>query len=159
MKKVSTLFLKAVLVIMALSVLALCIFAFPSMGRGIAAEFPAVKYLKYFVLVGYLASIPFLVGLYQAFKLLGFIDKNVAFSEQSTKTLRIMKYCGVFICISLLLGMPFVFWIAEVDDAPGAILIWMVIACSPIVVSVFAAVLEKLIQNGLDLKSENELTV
>jgi len=35
----------------------------------------------------------------------------------------------------------------------------MVIACAPVAVAVFAAVLQRLLQDAIALKSENELTV
>ncbi len=56
-------------------------------------------------------------------------------------------------------GVPLLFPIAEADDAPGLLLIGFAIAWGPIVVSIFAAVLEKLLQSALEIKSENDLTV
>ena len=55
--------------------------------------------------------------------------------------------------------VPFLIPIAEADDAPGLVLIGAVLACSPLVIAVFAAVLERLLQNAIDIKSENDLTV
>ncbi len=55
--------------------------------------------------------------------------------------------------------MPLIYYAAEVDDAPGLILIGMVIICASFVVAVFAAVLQKLLENAIDIKSENDLTV
>jgi ABC-type tungstate transport system substrate-binding protein len=49
--------------------------------------------------------------------------------------------------------------IADADDAPGLIIIGAAIACAPVVIAVFAAVLERLLQSAIDLKSENDLTV
>jgi hypothetical protein len=48
---------------------------------------------------------------------------------------------------------------AEVDDAPGLILVGMVPIFTSLVIAVFAAVLQRLLQEAIDIKSENDLTV
>ncbi len=55
--------------------------------------------------------------------------------------------------------MPLFYLVAERDDAPGIILIGMIIIAASIVVAVFAAVLQKLLQQAINYKKENELTV
>jgi hypothetical protein len=45
----------------------------------------------------YLASIPFFVALYQAFKVLGYIRKNKAFTLATVNALRTMKFCALAI--------------------------------------------------------------
>lgn len=47
----------------------------------------------------------------------------------------------------------------EVDDAPGVILMGLLLAAVPFIAAVFAAVLLKLFRNGLNIKSENDLTI
>lgn len=160
MKKGSTLFLKGVLCIMTIILITLCVFAFPAMSRGMVVEFPVLTSLRYPILFGlYAAAIPFFVAIYQAFRLLNHIDKNIAFSSFSVQALRRIKYCGVIMTVILMLFMPVAFMVAESDDAPGAVVIAFLLACLPIVVSVFAAVLQKLLENAIELKSENDLTV
>jgi hypothetical protein len=55
--------------------------------------------------------------------------------------------------------MPFLVSVADKDDAPGAVGFGLIFILVSIVVATFAAVLERLVQNGLDIKSENDLTV
>lgn len=55
--------------------------------------------------------------------------------------------------------MPFVYLIAELDDAPGLIIIGMIPIFASTVIAVFAAVLKKLLQEAIDIKSENDLIV
>jgi len=159
MKRAPTFFLKIVLILMTLVILALCIFALPPMGKGITAEYPSVPYLKYFNLIGYAIAIPILIAIYQAFKLLTYIDRGGAFSEVSIKALKNIKYCAIAASIILAAGMPFAFGVADADDAPGLIIFWMIIICSPLVIAVFAAMLQKLVQNAIAIKSENDLTI
>jgi hypothetical protein len=107
----------------------------------------------------YATAALFYTALYQALNLLKYIDHSTAFSELSAKALRKIKYSGVGMSAIYLLGMPVVYLVAEKDDAPGLILMAFAYSCAPIVVSVFAAVLEKLVRSAIDIKSENDLTV
>ena len=45
------------------------------------------------------------------------------------------------------------------DDAPGLIIIGMAIAGGAFVVAVFASVLKRLLQDAVNVKSENDLTI
>lgn len=154
MKQVSTLFLKGVVIFIGLAVLAVCVFVLPV---GIRAE-DADMYRP--ILIGlYLPAIPFLFALYQAIKLLGYIDKNQAFSDASLATLKYIKYCAATISGLFVAGMPYIFQVADKDDAPGVVLIGLIIIGASFVIATFAAVLQKLLQNAKDIKSENDLTV
>lgn len=57
------------------------------------------------------------------------------------------------------LGLPLFYLLAERDDAPGVILIGMAVIFAAMVIAVFAAVLQKLLKEAIDIKSENDLTV
>jgi hypothetical protein len=154
MKPVSTLFLKGVLIVMALAVAGFCLIVLPI---GIRAE-DSGMYRP--ILIGlYVPAIPFFVALWQSFKLLNLIDGNKAFSEASVKAFKAIKYCGVSISALFLAGMPFIFSAADKDDAPGVVLIGLIIIGASFVIAVFAAVLQKLIQSAIEIKSENDLTV
>jgi len=160
MKKGSTLFLKSVLVFMFIAVMLLCIFAIPNMSRSVLLEFPGVIYPWWFIMFGMYASvIPFFFALYNAFKLLVYIDKNLAFSYLSIKALRNIKYSAIAMTVIYFGAMPLFFQIAEMDDAPGMLPIGTIVICAPLVIAVFAAVLEKLVKNVIEIKAENDLTV
>lgn len=158
--KRETFFLKFVVVLMGLPVLALCIFVLPEIAEFFAELNPKLAFMQYPFLIGlYVTAIVFFAALYQTLKLLSYIDNNIAFSELSVKALKNIKYCAITISALYVLFMPLIYLMAEVDDAPGIILIGMVIIFGCMVVAVFAAVLQKLLKNAIDIKSENELTV
>lgn len=158
--KRETLFLKLAVILMGVPIAALCIFVVPNIAEFAAELYPTMPYLKYLVLIDlYAAAIPFYFALHQAFKLLGFIDKGEAFSDLSVKALKNIKYCAFIICGVYVIGMPLFYLMAEIDDAPGIILIGLVIIFASFVIAVFAAVLEKLLTHAIEIKSENELTV
>ena len=160
MERVSTNFLKLAVILMGLPVLALCIFLVPEITNYAADLFPAWAFMRYLLFIDlYATAIPFYVALYQAFKLLNYIDKNKAFSELSVTALKYIKYCAITISTLYVLGLPLFYLMAEAADAPGIILIGLVMIFAPMVVAVFAAVLQKLLKNAIDLKSENDLTI
>lgn len=154
MKPGSTLFLRGVVVLMGLTVLALCLFALPA---GIRAE-NAGGYR--FILLGmYLPAAPFFIGMYQTLKLLDYIDKHKAFSSASIKALKIVRYCALAVSAVYAVGLPYIIVVANRDDAPGVALLGLIFTFTPMAIAVFAAVLEKLLHHALAIKSENDLTV
>ncbi len=154
MKQGSTLFLRAVIFLLAVGVLALCLFVLPI---GISSDKTG---LYRPLLIGlYIPGIPFFIALYQALQLLNSIDKNTAFSPASVKALKNIKYCALAISALYTAGMPYIYFVAEKDDAPGAIVIGLVIVFASLVIAIFAAVLQSLLQNAIAIKSENDLTV
>ncbi|KRE41797.1 DUF2975 domain-containing protein [Paenibacillus sp. Soil522] len=160
MERGTTLFLKVAVIVIGIPVLALCIFLVPEIANFAAELYPDHTYLKYLVLIDlYATAIPFYFALYQAFKLLSYIDKNKAFSEFSVRVLKNIKYCAITISSLFVVGMPLFYLIAEKDDAPGIIIIGMVMIFASMVIAVFAAVLQKLLKEAIDIKSENDLTV
>ncbi|WP_251861772.1 DUF2975 domain-containing protein [Clostridium sp. Marseille-Q2269] len=150
MKRYSTIFLKIAVIIIGIPVLGMCIFGLPLM----------VHYFHYPILIGiYATAITFFFALYQALRLLSYIDKNKAFSELSVNALKHIKYCGITISILYAILLPFLYPIADVDDAPGVVAIPLIIIFVSAVIAVFAAVLQRLLQYAVDIKSENDLTV
>ena len=154
MKQGSTLFLKVVVWLIGMTVLGICLIGLP-----LAIASDQTGYYRPIVIGLYIPAIPFFIALYQALKLLDNIDKNKAFSEVSMKALTNIKYCAIVISALFALGSPYVYYAANRDDAPGVLAIDLVIIGASVVIATFAAVLQKLIRNGLDIKSENDLTV
>jgi len=160
MKRGTTLFLKAADILIGIPVLALCIFLVPKIGNFAGELYPDIAYMKILVLIDmYAAAIPFYFALYQAFKLLSYIDKNQAFSELSVKALNNIKYCAVTIGTLYLLGMPLYYLMGKKIDPPSFMPMGSVIIFASMVIAVFAAVLQRLLQEAIQLKSENDLTV
>jgi hypothetical protein len=160
MKRGSTHFLRFVIFLLAVVALAFFVFALPSIWRGGSVEFPGASRALFLMMVGmYAAAVPFLVALWQAIKLLGYIDRNKAFSDQSVQALRNIKRCAIVITVLAMGCVPCLFPIAQADDAPGLLVAGVVVASAPIVIAVFAALLQVLLQSAIEIKSENDLTV
>jgi hypothetical protein len=154
MKQSSTFFLKGVVVLLALVVLGLCIFAVPA---GLQDNHLAEYHPIFWGL--YVTAVPFFVAIYQAMKLLGYIDDGSAFSGLSVKALQNIKYCAIVIAAAFAVASPYVYHVANIGDAPGVLAIALVVAFASVVIAVFAAVLQRLLRDALVIKSENDLTV
>jgi len=160
MKKGSTLFLKVAVIFIGIPILALCIFGLPLIAKDAAESSSKLAYILYGILViMYTSAIPFFLALYQTLKLLSYIDEEKAFSDLSVKALGKIKNYATTISILYVVGLPFFYIVGEVDDAPGVILIGLVFIFAPMVIAVFAAVLQKLLKNAIDIKNDNDLTI
>ncbi len=158
MKRGSTLFLKLAVLLIGTPVLVLGIWGLTWLFSHPAN--PDYAHLLYPIVMGmYVSAIPFYIALYKAFKLLSYIDLNQAFSQISVKALLHIKYCATTISVLYAVLMPFVFSVAEKDDAPGLIIFGMVPVFASMVIAVFAAVLQRLLQDAIEIKSEHDLTV
>ena len=151
MKPGSTLFLKGVVICLGITVLVLCYL--------IAINLDNVGPYRLILLGMYVPAVPFFVALYQAMRLLSLIDKGKAFSKLSIRALNIIKYCALIISALYAAGMPYIYIVANKDDAPSVIVIGLVVVFASIVVATFAALLQRLLQDAWDIKSENDLTV
>jgi hypothetical protein len=154
MKHSSTLFLQSVIFLIGLIVLYACVVGIPWLVGA-----PSLSGYDPILLSLYIPAIPFFIALFQATKLLNYIDTNRAFSVLSVKAFRNIKLCAVGIAGFFALAMPYIFYVADKDDSPGALLIGLVIMFASLVIATFAAVLQKLVQNAVDIKAENDLTV
>ncbi|HDR3900019.1 TPA: DUF2975 domain-containing protein [Bacillus cereus] len=159
LKRSSTTFLKVIIFLAGISVLALCIFLVPEMANFAANLYPNIAPMKYLVfIVMYGAAVPFYVALYQAFNLLQYIDEITAFSELSVKALKNIKRCAITISGLYVLSLPLFHFIAKKMDPPIG-LVGLIIVFASLVIAVFAAILQRLLQEAINIKSENDLTV
>jgi hypothetical protein len=159
MKRISIIFLQAVIVLIGIVALAILIRLPLIEGRAASLDLFSI-YFDPFILYGYLASIAFFVALYKAFKLLGYVAQNEVFSSNAIKTLKSIKYCAVVLSILIVLaGLYIRLFHNKEDDPAGFLAICIVTTFVSIVVATAAAIFEKLLQSALDIKSENDLTI
>ena len=159
MKRTSIIFLQATIMLIGIVALAILI-RFP-LTEGRAANLDLFSiYSDPFILYGYAASIVFFIALYKAFKLIGYIGQNKVFSSSSVKTLKSIKYCAIVLSILIVLAGVYIrLFHNKEDDPAGFIAICIVTTFVCIVVAIAAAIFEKLLQNAIDMKSENDLTI
>jgi len=159
MKRISVLFLQAIVVLIGIVALAILIRVPLTEGRATNLDLFSI-YADPFILYGYAASIAFFVALYKAFKLLGYIGQNKVFSSSSVKALKSIKYCAIVLSILIVLaGLYIRIFHSKGDDPAGFLAMCIVTTFASVVVATAAAIVEKLLQKAIDMKSENDLTI
>ena len=159
MKRISTIFLQAVTVLIGIVALAILIRVPLIEGRAENLDLLNI-YTDPFILYGYAASIAFFVALYKAFKLLGYIGQNRVFSLNSVAALKSIKYCAIVLSILIVsAGVYIKIFHNKEDDPAGFLAICIVTTFASIVVATAASIFVKILQNAIDMKSENDLTI
>src|SRR5215216_4935689 len=115
LRRGSTVFLKVVILLIAIGVLAAMIRFPQTEGRATNLDLISI-YTDPFIIYGYIASIPFFTALYQGFKLLGYVDKNEVFSQLAVNAVRNIKYCALAIPVFIIVGEAFIILSANGDD-------------------------------------------
>jgi hypothetical protein len=160
MKRSSTIFLQVVIVLIGIGALALMLWEPHIEGRNAHATLFEMYFKDPFLAYAYIASIPFFVALSQAFKLLGYVRQNTTFSQATVKALRTIKYCAIamigFVAVSVIFMYPM---FGDKDDRPAGVFMRILITFPSIVIATAAGMFERILQNAVDIKSENDLTV
>ena len=158
MKRSSTVFLQVVVVLIGIGALALLLWEPHIEGRNAHATLFEIYFKDPFLAYVYIASIPFFAALYQAFTVLGYVRQNKTFSQATVKALRTIKYCAIAIVGFVGVGVVFMMF-GDSEDRPAGVFMRILITFPSIVVATAAAVFERILQNAVDIKSENDLTV
>lgn len=159
MKRISIIFLQTVIVL--IGIIALVIMIRLPLTEGRAKNLDLFNiYFDPFILYGYASSIAFFIALYKAFKLLGYIGQNKVFSSNSVEALKSIKYCAIVLSVLIVAaGLYIRISHNKEDDPAGFLAICIVTTFVSIVVATAAAIFEKILQNAIDMKSENDLTI
>ncbi len=159
MKRGSTLFLKIAILLIALVIFIGMIWFPQTEGRATNLDLISI-YKDPFIIYIYIGSIPFFVGLYQAFKLLNLIDSNKIFSQSAVDKLRNMKLASLALIGFIAVALLYIRFNAHGDDDPaGPTGLGILVSFAIAVIATAAAVFQKLLQKAVDIKSENDLTV
>src|SRR5207248_8601142 len=122
MKKSSTVFLQVVIVLIGIGRLALMLWEPHIEGRNAHATIFEIYFKDPFLAYAYLASIPFFVALYQAFKVLGYAGQNKVFSQAVVKALRTIKLCAMAIIGFVVVSVIFLLRGDPEDRPPGVVM-------------------------------------
>lgn len=156
----STLFLRVGVTVIGLGVLALCITLLPVIWMHAYDEWPQHGYaMRAVVTAMYLSAIPFYIGIYRGWRILGAIDAGRAFSPRPIRALRVISYAAALISLIYTLSLPFFYIWADSTDAPGLMMIGLFLTGMPLIISVAMALLQRLLAEAVTIKSENDLTV
>src|SRR6266851_4228534 len=123
MKRGSTIFLQALILLFGVGVFAALLWEPQVEGRNVNATLFEIYFKDPFLAYIYLAFVPFFVGLYQAFKILGYARGNEIFFQRPVRALRIIKYCALTTAIFILGAEAYLFiFIRGKDDIAGGVM-------------------------------------
>lgn len=149
MKRGSIIFLQVAIVLLGLGVFALLLWEPQLEGRNVNATQFEIYFKDPFLAYIYLAFVPFFVGLYQGFKILGHARRDEIFSQPSVRALRIIKYCALTTAIFILGAEAYLFiFIRGTDDIAGGVMMGLFIIIASAIIATAAAVFERYLRNG-----------
>jgi hypothetical protein len=158
MKRSSTVFLQIVIVLVGVGAVALLLWEPQIEGRNAHATLFEIYFKDPFLAYAYVASIPFFVALHRAFKVLGYAGRDRIFSRAAVDALRTIKLCAIATIGFVAVGEIFII-LDRSDDRAGGVFMGVLITFGSIVMATAAAVFERILQNAVEIKSENDLTV
>jgi len=158
MKRSATAFLQFVVVLVGAGALTFLLWEPHLEGRNARATVFEVYFKDPFLAYAYLASVPFFVALYHGFKVLGYAGRDQVLSQSAVNSLRTIKVCAIAMLGFVAGGEVFIL-MHESDDRAGGVAMGILIAFGSIVMATAAATFERILQNAVDIKSENDLTV
>ena len=158
MKRGSSLFLRAVVVLVGIGALALLLWEPHTEGRNAHATTFEIYFKDPFLAYVYFGSIPFFVGLYHAFKVLGYAGRDREFSLSALHSLRTIKWCAIAL-VGFVAGAELLILFNTGEDRAGGVFVGVLITFASIVVATSMSVLERALKSAVDMKSENDLTV
>jgi len=86
--------------------------------------------------------------------------RNEIFFQRSGRALRIIKYCALTTAIFILGAEAYLFiFIRGKDDIAGGVMMGVFIIFVSAIIATAAAVFERILQNAVEIKFENDVTV
>lgn len=159
MKRSSTIILQIVIVLIGIGALVFMLWEPQIEGRNAHATLFEMYFKDPFLACAYIASIPFFVALYQVFKVLRYAGQNKIFSQPAVNALQTIKYCAIALIAFVVAGEAYLFIVRPGDDIAGGVFMGLLMIFVFGVIAIASAMFEKILQNAVDIKSENDLVV
>jgi hypothetical protein len=151
MKKGSIVFLRIIIILIGVGVLAFMLWEPHLEGRNIDATLFEVYFKDPFLAYVYVGSIPFFVALYQAIKVSGYVRQNKIFSHAAVKAVRIIKYCAFITAGAIVGAAAYLIINARLlggdDDPAGAVMLGIIATFASIVIGAAATVFERVVND------------
>lgn len=148
MERGTTIFLRAVIVLIGIGVLALMLWEPHLEGRNAHATLFEIYFKDPFLAYAYIASLPFFVALYQAIKVLGYAGQNKAFSQAAVSGVWTIKYCAMSLVGLIAAPVAYLFIARPGDDIAGGVAVGLFLIFVSAVTASAAAVIERTLQNA-----------
>lgn len=97
--------------------------------------------------------------LFNLFKVVDLIAKKQAFTEAILRFVKRIKKTIFYLACSFCGVLPLVYHGADIEDAPGLMLLGIGVVLIPFAIFLFAQIVEELFKSAIELQKENDLTV
>ena len=160
MKKDSPVLLQVVTVLIGMSALAFMLWEPHLEGRNVGATLFEIYFKDPFLAYVYVSSISFFVALSEVYKLLGYVKHNKIFSPAAVKAVRTIKYCARTLVGFVVAAEAYLFIFNRGnDDIAGGVFMGLLMIFVFGIIAIVATMFERLLQNAVDMKSKNDVTV
>ncbi len=151
MKQGLTVFLKVIIILLAIGVFAGMI-RFPQIeGRAVNLDLVSI-YADPFIIYLSIASIPFFIALYQAYKLVGSLGNKKVFSQIAVKSVRNIKFCALAIVAFIVAAEVYLFVVerSTSDDSAGGVMMGLFVIFVALIIASVMAIFQRRLQNAVD---------
>ncbi|HAO62421.1 MAG TPA: hypothetical protein DCQ90_11145 [Erysipelotrichaceae bacterium] len=149
MKKWASFYLKLSVIGCAIPVLLFCIRFLPGIISGAMGEYPELLWAQYPMYFGfYLSGALCLYVFYQTFRLLRLFDKDQVKGTKTHGILKTIRWSSLSISLIYLVMSPVVYYVADHEDAPGILLIELIILFGWVAMASLTIVFDSLLVEG-----------
>jgi len=153
MKRASTIFLQIVIALVGIGVLAALLWEPQVEGRNVNATQFEIYFKDPFLAYIYLAFVPFFVGLYQAYRIMGYVRRDEIFLPRSVRAFRIIKFGALITAILILGALAYIFiFVRGTDDIAGGVAMGVFIILVSAIAATSASVFERILQKAVERK-------
>lgn len=131
----SILFLKTCLIILLLLLIGLAGYGVSALMKGITSSLIFEKPGYIVLIVAYMALIPLIFSIFHGLRILQFISKSSKSIDLIFLSAQMIRKSFLFIAFLALCILPIFFYIGQMDDAPGLVLVGIILIVVPLAVS------------------------
>lgn len=122
-------------------------------GRNANATWVDVYFRDPFLAYVYLAAVPFFMGLHQALKVLGHVERGLTFSRESVRAVRTIRLCAMAILGFVAVSLIFIGW-GDPEDRPQGMVMRLLVAVPAVVMAAAAMRFERAARTKLGTGAE-----
>jgi hypothetical protein len=139
-------FLKIISVLAVVPPMFLCLYYFPKIIiEGVDLSSPYAPYMIVIMISVYFISVPYSYAFYITYKLLCLIETREFFTKKSEVYLTKINKLAYLVAVFFTIDLPFIYIMADMDDAPGLVMIGLFLTIFSLAIGVFANVLKKVV--------------
>ena len=147
--KIQTLFLQAIVLLVGILTLAFLLLEPHVEGRNANATLFEIYFKDPFLAYAYVASIPFFIVLYQAFRILAHVRHGKALSQKVLQALKTIHYSAVAIIGFAIVGEVFIM-LNESDDRAGGVFMGVLVIFFSTIIATSATMFTRIMHDTLD---------